>query len=207
MILAPDGEVLCKCDKKKIQWYLSKNLAKLVKEEPLTAQLNFEPNGRGISQYKGDKKKDNNYYVDYKKDQCVVCGTQDNYMRFQIVPAKYRNFFPEKYKSHRSHDILLLCFDWNEIAIQKQYLLKRKLSEKYQVRSKLMDEDFIGREKLEVIKRKAKAIIKGNNKIPKQRRIELFESIKEKSIEILEFNVLNEEDTQVIQDMIYKEIK
>ena len=110
-ILAPDGEILCKCDKQKVEWYLTKELATIVKEEPLTIKLNFEPNGRGISSHKGDDSIDNQYYVDYKKNQCVVCGVDDKYMRFQIVPSKYRAFFPEKYKSHRSHDILLLCFD------------------------------------------------------------------------------------------------
>lgn len=68
-ILAPDGEILCKCDRKKVEWYLSKNLATKLEDDPLVIQLNFEPNGRGISSYKGDSTSDNQYYVEYKKNQ------------------------------------------------------------------------------------------------------------------------------------------
>ena len=145
MIFAPNGDILCKCDRKKIEWYLSKNLATKINDEPLTIKLNFEPNGRGISSNKGDTKVDNQYYVQYKKNQCVVCGNEENYMRYQIVPVKYRCFFPEKFKSHRSHDVILLCFDCNEIAMKKQGELKKKLCIKYDVPSKLMDQKFLSK--------------------------------------------------------------
>lgn len=111
LILAPDDEPLCRCDKKKIDWYLSRNLAEVLQEDPAIIRLTFQPNGRGVSAGKGDPQVDNLYYVDYKpgkRNQCVVCGAEENYMRFHIVPSKYRCFFPEKYKAHRSHDILLL---------------------------------------------------------------------------------------------------
>ena len=44
---APDGEVLCYCDSKKMNWYISRGLAKLVSEDPCVFKLIFEPNARG----------------------------------------------------------------------------------------------------------------------------------------------------------------
>ena len=46
-MVAPDGELLSNCDKKKAQWYVERGLADKINDEPLTIQLRFEPNGRG----------------------------------------------------------------------------------------------------------------------------------------------------------------
>lgn len=48
-MIAPDGDVLSNCDTKKAQWYIDKGLAVQINDDPLTIQLNFEPNGRGTS--------------------------------------------------------------------------------------------------------------------------------------------------------------
>lgn len=90
------------------------------------------------------------------------------------MPSKYRCFFPEKYKSHRSHDVLLLCFECNEKAIKEQGELKKQLCEKYNVPGKLMDRDFEANEKLELAKRNAKLLLKGQHKIPAERQQQLF---------------------------------
>lgn len=76
----------------------------------ITIKLNFEPSGRGITAFDGQKD-DDEFYVEYRKNICVVCGHDKNYLRYQIIPSMYRMFFPDKYKSHRSHDVLLLCFN------------------------------------------------------------------------------------------------
>ena len=92
----------------------------------ITIKLNFEPSGRGITSFDGQKE-DDEFYVEYRQNICVVCGKDKNYLRYQIIPSMYRMFFPNKYKSHRSHDVLLICFDCNETEIQKQAQLKDKL--------------------------------------------------------------------------------
>lgn len=48
---APDGGLLCTCSEKKVQWYLERELAELVSEEPLSARLKFEPRGRDNEEY------------------------------------------------------------------------------------------------------------------------------------------------------------
>ena len=67
---APDGDVLCTCSAKKVQWYLQRGLAVAVPSsgssgvadcsEPLSVQLLFEPLGRGHA--------DDKYYL------VSVCG-------------------------------------------------------------------------------------------------------------------------------------
>jgi len=67
-ILAPDGEILCKCDRKKVEWYLDRDLADLVKEDPLTARLKFEPSGRGITAFDGQQD-DDEFYTEDRTNQ------------------------------------------------------------------------------------------------------------------------------------------
>ena len=168
MILAPDGEILCKWDKKKINWYLERNLATKISDDPLTIKLKFEPSGRGVTAFDGEKF-DDEFYVEYRINQWVVCGREENYLRFQIVPSEYRVYFPEKYKAHRSHDVLLVWFDWNEIAIKKQSDLKTLLSKEYNVPRKLLNEDAQYKEDVNFFHRKARAVIRGKDKIPDER--------------------------------------
>ena len=45
-MLAPDGQQLCFCDFKKMTWYVSRNLAEIISEDPPIFRLYFEPNAR-----------------------------------------------------------------------------------------------------------------------------------------------------------------
>lgn len=99
---APDGELLCTCDKRKAMWYIQRELATLISDKPLTVRLNFEPSGRAVGEV-------GKFYQTPKANQCVVCGKTDAYIRKHIIPLEYRKNFPEVMKSHMSHDILLLC--------------------------------------------------------------------------------------------------
>lgn len=71
--------------------------------------LLFEPKGR-------PEDEDNDFYIQSKKNICVSCGEGNHYLRYRIIPSCYRMHFPEHLKSHRSHDIVLLCVDCHEIA-------------------------------------------------------------------------------------------
>lgn len=89
--------------------YLNRNLAKLVEEDPPSIILLFEPKGR-------PEDEDNDFYIQSKKNICVGCGEGNHYLRYRIIPSCYRIHFPEHLKSHRSHDIVLLCVDCHETA-------------------------------------------------------------------------------------------
>ncbi|XP_068628735.1 exonuclease 3'-5' domain-containing protein 2 [Battus philenor] len=101
-LVAPDGELLCTCDTKKAEWYVEKELADIIKENPLTVRLRFEPAGRSV----GDVGR---YYQLTKENKCVVCGSSNSYIRKNVVPREYRKYFPEIMKDHSSHDVVLLC--------------------------------------------------------------------------------------------------
>ncbi|KAH6785648.1 hypothetical protein C2S51_038103 [Perilla frutescens var. frutescens] len=108
-IYANDGRLLCYCDHRKLQWYVSRNLAKLVEEDPPSIMLFFEPKGR-------PEDEGNDFYIQSKKNICVGCGEGNHYLRYRIIPSCYRIHFPEHLKSHRSHDIVLVCVDCHEKA-------------------------------------------------------------------------------------------
>ena len=54
----------------------------LISESPPTLQLNFEPAGK--------PGRDRDYYMEEKRNICVVCGSDKNCIRKNIVPHEYR---------------------------------------------------------------------------------------------------------------------
>lgn len=85
-LLAPDGRVLCRCGRKKVDWYLSRGLARAVENEPSHFQLNFVPGGHGED---GDT-----YQLADKSNHCVVCGRDDYNTKHHIVEYEYRQHMP-----------------------------------------------------------------------------------------------------------------
>ncbi|XP_021893704.1 protein RRP6-like 3 isoform X1 [Carica papaya] len=123
-IYANDGRLLCYCDRRKLEWYLHRDLAKLVEEDPPAIMLLFEPKGR-------PEDEGNDFYIQSKKNICVGCGEGNHYIRYRIIPSCYRVHFPEHLKSHRSHDIVLLCVDCHEIAHSAAEKYKRQISAEF----------------------------------------------------------------------------
>lgn len=100
---APDGELLCTCDKKKALWYISKGIGELILEDPLTVRLKFEPAGRAVGAT-------GKYYQKVKENQCVVCGNSESYSRKNVVPREYRKCFPCKLCTVRKEMVNLPFF-------------------------------------------------------------------------------------------------
>uniref|UniRef100_A0A0G4I5E9 3'-5' exonuclease domain-containing protein n=1 Tax=Chromera velia CCMP2878 TaxID=1169474 RepID=A0A0G4I5E9_9ALVE len=69
------------------------------------------------------------YYVSPKENRCVVCGSRQHFLRFHVVPSCYRTHFPAEFKSHGSHDVLLLCVPCHERANAAFHRLRLRLSE------------------------------------------------------------------------------
>ncbi|KAK4714187.1 hypothetical protein R3W88_020094 [Solanum pinnatisectum] len=123
-IFANDGRLLCYCDRRKLEWYVSRNLAKLIEEDPPAIMLLFEPKGR-------PEDEGNDFYIQSKRNICVGCGEGNHYLRYRIIPSCYRMHFPEHLKSHRSHDIVLLCVDCHEVAHAAAEKYKRKIATEF----------------------------------------------------------------------------
>ncbi|KAL5797871.1 hypothetical protein ACOSQ2_002691 [Xanthoceras sorbifolium] len=123
-IFANDGRLLCYCDQKKLEWYLRRGLAKLVDDNPPAIMLLFEPKGR-------PEDEGNDFYIHSKKNICVGCGEGNHYLRYRIIPSCYRMHFPEHLKSHRSHDIVLLCVDCHEVAHAAAEKYKKQIAAEF----------------------------------------------------------------------------
>jgi hypothetical protein len=123
---------LAHIDQKKGMWYIEKGLADLISHEPFTVKLNFQPNGL-VEKGQEEFEIDNEYYATDRKNCCVICGNQDQFSRFHVVPTLYRTNFPDAMKSHRSHDVLLLCFECHCRAQRSQDKIKVALAKKHNV--------------------------------------------------------------------------
>ncbi|XP_010276114.1 PREDICTED: protein RRP6-like 3 isoform X2 [Nelumbo nucifera] len=123
-IYASDGRLLCYCDRRKLEWYLRRDLAKLIDDDPLAIMLLFEPKGR-------PEDEGNDFYIQSKKNICVGCGEGNHYLRYRIIPSCYRMHFPEHLKSHRSHDIVLLCVDCHEVAHSAAEKYKKQIASEF----------------------------------------------------------------------------
>jgi len=167
---APNGELLSNCDRKKIAWYLTKGLAEKISDDPLSIRLSFEPNGRKERDHSNF---DNDFYVTDRTNQCVICGAQENYLRFHIIPTLYRQNFPEEMKSHRSHDVVLLCFNCHEVANRAVDKFKKKLAEEYDVPMIMISEGLLIKSQVEQVKKNAGNLLKHSEFMPEEKKIRL----------------------------------
>jgi cation-transporting P-type ATPase D len=128
-MLSKSGTMLCFTDKKRLLWYIRKGLAEEVDpgKEPLTVRLTFD--------HKDDDQRAgaHEFYSSKRSNTCVACGSGKHYLRYRVVPVCYRRALPEKFKSHRSHDVLLLCVGCHEVAQRAAEQMKREISSEYGV--------------------------------------------------------------------------
>ena len=159
-VLSNTGKLLFRSDLKKINWYLSKGLAKRVDDN--TIQFLF--------QHKSESNVCDEFALSEKENVCVVCGTSHNLTRHHVIPYWYRKNFPTQYKEHSSHDVLPVCRNCHNIY-ENYYAspFKVKLASEYDV--PFFSEDFE-----EKIKRRAiaKAILNHGSKMDQERREDLL---------------------------------
>lgn len=99
-VLHPNGSLMFNCSEQRYQWYLRKGLAKVVSDDPPVIQLTFTPKGPGPQ---------HPFYTSYKKNCCVVCGSEEKLTKHHIVPVCFRRHLPDRLKKFSSHDVLPLC--------------------------------------------------------------------------------------------------
>ena len=176
-MLAPDGQQLCFCDFKKMTWYLERNLAKLISNDPPVFKLIFEPNARGCVD---ENLKSSNFYIESRTNCCVICGKTENYLRFHVIPILYRSCFPENLKSHKSHDVVLLCLSCHERARKVYEQKKEEISKRYNVPLNVMSDGKNNYLKLIQFIKKCKVIKKNKNKnLPEIAETKLKKNLKE----------------------------
>jgi hypothetical protein len=168
-VLGPDGELLFLCLPKKAHWYLDRDLAKIVTEEPMVIQLTFEPKGRGQN---GDA-----YALGEKLNKCAVCGTEEDLTRHHIVPYTYRKHFPEIIKSHNSHDIVPICVSHHseyeeDYAIELKYIFAKQYDAPLESETKLTTD-------LTIVVKYAKLLTWHLDKLPYHRKKHMIKVIRD----------------------------
>jgi len=125
LVLSDKGAEMFRCIQKKANWYLKRDLAKVVSEEPYVIQLTFTPKGQGWS---GDP-----YYLSQKLNACVQCGesTIEVLNKHHIVPYAYRKFMPVEVKQANSFDVTPMCLEHHADYELEADLLKYELAKKY----------------------------------------------------------------------------
>lgn len=175
-VFSPDGHLMFRCDEKKVNWYLKRNLAEVINQEPLSVKLNFEPKGLGNH--------NKPFGLGEMSNKCVNCGSEHFLTRHHVVPYCYRKYFPERLKSHNFHDVLSLCQECHENYERHADNLKEYLSRKYQAP---IHGVIVTHNKLTYDEVKTRKVISGCNlllsdwlhKVPQERINEVEAEIKE----------------------------
>jgi hypothetical protein len=173
-MLSPDGKLIATTDRRKMDWYLTRGLAKLEAED--TIRLNFEPKGDGSA---GDP-----YYLSHRDNVCVVCGadaSQIGMRRHHVVPLEYRRHFPEYIKSHEAHDVLLVCVDCHVAVEAANHRFRQQIAEETGVpldRSAAERAHMNPHERmLARVRGEASALQRADSRLPEARRRELRASV------------------------------
>jgi cytochrome c553 len=103
-MLHPDGTFMCHCNKKRANWYISRDLAEWIDNTQF--KLKFEPQGYG--------KANNPYYQQTLQNRCVVCGELAGLNKHHVFPYVFRSRAPIQYKESNHHDIVPICIECHE---------------------------------------------------------------------------------------------
>jgi len=163
-VYSPDNILMFRSNIKKINWYLSRNLAEKI--DDYSIRLTFNPNGLGCHGL--------DYGLEKMQNICVVCGTNQFLTKHHVVPRCYRIHFSEEIKSHRFHDVLTVCLDCHFTYEELAFEYKKKLSEIYNVP---INGDLINNKKLQKIQGLFLCLDK--EEIPDKRKEEIRKEIKE----------------------------
>ncbi|KAL5021968.1 hypothetical protein ScPMuIL_001123 [Solemya velum] len=165
-LLAPDGQLLCTSDVRKVEWYIHKGLADKLSDDPLTLKLKFEE----TSGPKPDLG-----YVQNNENICVVCGKSESYIKKFIIPKEYRKYFPTFLKVHTC-DLLVMCLPCHQISCQHDSIFRQSLA-------KECDADTTSRSfqdhDLQKVRSAAKALLLNKPQIPEKRIDELESTVKD----------------------------
>ena len=187
-MLDQDREAICTISMKKAKWYIRKNIAEwsspkdgseLAKEKDIKCmRLLFEHNGKTMKKDGESSSSETLYLRSVKQNICVSCGNDGHHIRYYIVPYAYRSLLPDDYKSHMSHDIVILCPDCHVNC--ERFTKKRMKKIENDLRMKMTGNDafcspVVEDPHLYHIRSCAIALAKWKNSMPKE-KIESYEA-------------------------------
>ena len=161
-MLDQDHELLCTVSMKKARWYINKGIAEwtsfkkglkgkmennhsYARYDAKCIRLLFAHSGRSRRTQSNNTSTSQSttatstseslYLCSAKRNICVSCGKSDHHIRHYIVPYAYRSLLPDQYKSHMSHDIVILCPDCH---LDCERSTKRRMKDmEYELRMKV----------------------------------------------------------------------
>lgn len=169
MMQDPKGANLSTISLKKANWYTAKDLADWRGDHII--RLRFTPKNR----VRPDQ---DVYFTSPKTNQCVVCGAGKDYMRFYVVPFCYRSLFPDSYKEHLPHDIVLTCVDCHVRAEQSSQGRRRQLEAALRTDPSTAVPQTV-QYHLKTICRQASALLKWKEKLPADRLVAYTANLRE----------------------------
>lgn len=125
-VFHPNGKHMFTCGERKAEWYVDRDLAKIIGEKRI--QLTFQPKGYGF-------KEDEVFGLAGRNIMCVVSGEKENLQRHHIVPYCYRRHFPEEYKTKNHHDVILVSYKVHEQYEVYASQLKDELAAEYGIKT------------------------------------------------------------------------
>ena len=115
----PNDKLMFYCDKKRYNWYLERNLAKVISDKCI--KLTFEPNGFG----------EDDIFLSPRENKCVVSGNNIELTKHHVIPYQYRKHFPVEYKSRNANDVVALHVDIHYDYEKYADILKAELIKMY----------------------------------------------------------------------------
>lgn len=178
-VLSPDGVLMFRASRKKISWYLDKELAEVIDDS--TIQLKFEPNGLG---YANDE-----FYLSDRENKCVVCGGTEKLTRHHIVSRCYRKYLWST-KKYSSHDIVLLCDPCHILYEKEANKVKNALVKIFGI--PISGKGWEYSYQKHQVRMHASALLRFRDKIPQERQIVLLNTIRKhfKKQEITEEDII-----------------
>lgn len=162
-IYHPDGTLMFLCSEKKFNWYLNRNLSKIIENNG--AILTFIPAGHGANSY--DKAG-----LCERNNNCVVCFEEKNLTYHHIFPYMYKKLIDTKIKEHNSYDVLPVCEDCHRIYEKEANIFKNILQETHCNKEDSYDEFYLN----DAIKA-INTLDNYGHLIPEERKLQLNEII------------------------------
>ncbi|XP_050436824.1 exonuclease 3'-5' domain-containing protein 2-like isoform X2 [Adelges cooleyi] len=165
-----DGIVMSTCSHKKVDWYISQGLAKLVNDNPRTIRLNFPAE---------IKNRKDAFSIHFRDNICTVCGRTEHFRKKSIIPKEFVRHMPVEYKSHIPHDTLLLCYWCHIRANTSDIEVRKRLFEICNVTEFKTNEHHKIPAYIKIIRSKhlAKTLLKTGNKVPQHVAVKLKQEI------------------------------
>ncbi|KAE9544452.1 hypothetical protein AGLY_001631 [Aphis glycines] len=154
-----DGTVMSTCSHKKVDWYISQGLAKLVNDDPKTIRLNFPADL---------KNRKDDFSVLPRENICTVCGRSEHFRKKSIIPKEFVRHMPTEYKSHIPHDTLLLCY-WCHIKSNAfDFIIRKKIFNLCQIEEQNPNENQKIPAYVKIMRSKslAKTLLKSRHSLP-----------------------------------------